>query len=136
MTVESCQLCTCAVRTKVGPLMMHLELAGEQQFHFMITLNVAELIFFLYWNENKTFQALCQNVFEWKNAFLDQNPITFLSALSFSFPLILETSFSPPSEHGHFSIKLVSLSREYWFGKKLQEKNFPDTAMGPFHAKI
>lgn len=64
--------------------MVHLELAGEQQFHFMITLNVAELIFFLYWNENKTFQAVRQNAFEWKNAFLDQNPITFLSALSLS----------------------------------------------------
>lgn len=136
MTVESCQLCTCAVRTKVSPLTMPLELAGEQQFHFMITLNIAELIFFLYWNENKTFQALCQNVFEWKNAFLDQNPITFLSALSFSFPLILETSFSPPSQHGHFSIKPVSLSREYCFGKKLQKKNFPDTAMGSFRANI
>lgn len=64
--------------------MMHLELAGEQQSHFMITLNVAELIFFLYWNENKTFQALSQNVFERKNAFLDQNPITILSVLSLS----------------------------------------------------
>lgn len=136
ITVESCQLCTCAVRTKVSPLMMHLELAGEQQFYFMITLNVAELILFLYCNENKTFQALFQNVFEWKNTFLNQNPTTFLSVLSFSFPLILETCFSPPSQHGHFSIKPVSLSREYWFGKNIKEKKFPDTAIGSFHAKI
>lgn len=74
MTVDSCQLCTCAVRTKVSPLMMHLELAGEQQFPFMITLNTAELIFFLYWNENKTFQALCQNVFEWKKCIFGSKP--------------------------------------------------------------
>lgn len=135
ITVESCQFSTCAARSKPSPLMMHLELAREQQFHFMITLKVAESIFFLYGNENKTFQAFCQNVFEWKNTFLDQKDQISLCSLSFSFPLILETS-PPPSQHGHFSIKPVSFSRAVWFGEKLQQKYFPATAMGPLHAKI
>jgi len=71
---------------------MHLELAREQQFHFMITLKVAGLIFFLYWNENKTFRALCQNVFEWKNTLLNQKDQISVCFLSFSSALILETS--------------------------------------------
>lgn len=95
MTVESCQLSTCAVRSKPSPLMMHLELAREQRFHFMITLKVAELIFFLYWNENKTFWEFCQNVFEWKNTFLDQKDQ--VSVYSLPLSLFLQSYKCPPA---------------------------------------
>lgn len=60
--------------------------------------------------------------------------IKFLSALSF-FSSNLR-NLPPTSQHGHFSIKPVSLSRAVWFGKKLQQKDFPATAVGPLHAKI
>lgn len=86
--------------------MTHLELARKQQFHFVITLKVSELIFILYWHENKTFLAFSQNVFEKENIFLDQN-IKFLFALSFSFPPVLEISST--SRHGHFSKKQSNL---------------------------
>jgi len=110
MTVEPCQLSTCAARSKPSPVMTHLELARKQQFHFVITLKVSELIFILYWNENKTFLAFSQNVFEKENIFLDQN-IKFLFALSFSFPPVLEISST--SRHGHFSKKQSSFARNF-----------------------
>lgn len=64
--------------------MTHLKLAGEQQFHFMITLKVSELIFILYWNENKTLWAFSENVFEKEAIFLDQNIKFLLLSLSLS----------------------------------------------------
>lgn len=63
--------------------------------------------------------------------------IKFLSTLSlFLFSFNLTNVPLPPGQHGHFSIKPVSLSRAVWFGEKLQQKDFPATAVGPLHAKI
>lgn len=62
---------------------MHLELAREQQFHFMIALKVSELIFILYWNENKTFWTFSR-VVERENIVLDQKDQISVCSLSFS----------------------------------------------------
>lgn len=111
--------------------MLYLELAREQQSCFMITLKVAELNFFLYWNENKTFQAFCQNVFECKNIFLDQKDQVSVCSLPFS---ILEAS-PLTSQHSHFSIKACQTQQNSFVWQETSAKGLSSHSHGSIACK-